>query len=156
MTDLKLLENINEAVAQCIREEFEKLGISERVKSNFENPFKRVEHILRNYKAFQDVIREKEHQIIEVVENGVPSKSGSIMEYHGDTGVVSGLKTEEETIEAVVYALNADIVWIQQVLKRVDLALDTVKDSPDYPLVEEYYFENRTRDYLAEKYEVGS
>lgn len=152
MTDVQLIDSIGEAVTNGIKAEFERLGIAEKVKSTFDNPFKRVEHILRNYGAFQAVIQEKEQQIIDVVENGVPSKSASIMEYHSHTGVVSSLKTEEETIEAVVDALNADIVWLRQVLKRVDLALETVKDSPDYPMLEEYYFECRTREYLAEKY----
>lgn len=152
MNDLELLESIGKAVSDGIKEEFERLGIAERVKNTLDNPFKRVEHLLRNYGAFQEVIAEKERQIMEVAENGVPTKSASIMQYQGNTGVVSGLKTEEETIEAVVVALNADIVWIQQVLKRVDLALNTVKDSPDYPMIMEYYFEGRTREYLAEKY----
>lgn len=148
MTDLELVEHIRTAVA----EEFSKLGIAERVKQPIDNPFKRVEQILWNYPLFKGIVTEKQSQIDEVLESGIPSKSKSILEYSPHGGSSGGVVLEEETVESVVSALQADIVWVQQVIKRIDLALDTVRESPDFQMMWDYYIEGYDLETLATMY----
>lgn len=148
MTDLELVEHIRTAVS----EEFNKLGIAERVKPTIDNPFKRVEQLLWNYHLFTGIIREKESQIADVLESGIPNKSKSILEYSPSGGGSSGVVLEEETVESVVSALQADIIWVQQVIKRIDLALDTVRESPDFQMMCDYYMGGYDLETLATKY----
>lgn len=148
MTDLELIEHIRTAVS----EEFGKLGIAERVKPTVDNPFKRVEQLLWNYHLFTGIITDKQNQIDEILVSGIPSKSKSILEYSPRGGGSSGVVLEEETVESVVSALQADIIWVQQVLKRIDLALDTVRDSADYQMMCDYYMGGHDLETLAIKY----
>lgn len=150
MTDLELIEHIKTAVS----EEFSKLGIADKIKTPVDNPFKRVEQLLWNYKLFTGIIEDKEQQIREVLESGIPNKSKSILEYSPRGGGISGITLEEETVESVVNALQADIVWVQQVIKRIDLALDTVRESPDFTMMCEYYMDGYDLETLATRYSM--
>lgn len=152
MTDAKLITEIKVAVDEAISKTFEQFGIGKTTKLTRIDPYKRMEQILYNYGEFQSIIEEKEKQIQEILENGLPERSKSILEYSPTGGAIESIAIEEETVQSVVRALQEDIVWVRQVLERIDLALETVCKHRDYMLVEDYYFGGMSRDELAGKY----
>lgn len=148
------LEYIGTTVKEAVNEAFEQLGIGKKVKLTENSPFKRVEQILWNYTKFQGIVEEKEAQIREVLATGMIPKKTNPFEYNPSTNVVNGVTTDEETVEAVVNALQADIVWVQQVIARIDLALDTVRNSVDFDLLCDYYFGGMDLESLGLKYSM--
>lgn len=151
MTDKRLIEEIKNAVGET----FESYGVNKTVKFTKIDPYKRMEQILYNYGEFDNIIREKEKQIEEVLANGLPQSSKSILEYHPTGGSIEGVNIEEETVQAVVRALQEDIVWVRQVLQRIEYALGTVENEVGYELLSDYYFDGLTIENLVEKYELN-
>lgn len=154
MTDAKLITEIKVAVDEAISKTFEQFGIGKTTKLTRIDPYKRMEQILYNYGEFQSIIEEKEKQIQEILENGLPERSKSILEYSPSGGAIEGIAIEEETIQSVVNALQEDIVWVKQVLERIDLALDTVRNNTHYDILKEFYFDGKSLEELSEKYGV--
>lgn len=150
MTDKRLIEEIKNAVGET----FESYGVNKTVKFTKIDPYKRMEQILYNYGEFDNIIREKEKQIEEVLANGLPQSSKSILEYHPTGGSIEGISIEEETVQAVIRALQEDIVWVKQVLQRIEYALETVENESGYDLLTDYYFECMTLEKLSEKYQL--
>ena len=151
MTDKRLIEEIKNAVGET----FESYGVNKTVKFTKIDPYKRMEQILYNYGEFENIIREKEKQIEEVLANGLPQSSKGILEYHPTGGSIEGINIEEETIQAVVRALQEDIVWVRQVLQRIEYALDGVKNETGYDILRDYYFNGLTVENLIEKYKLS-
>lgn len=156
MTDSQLLEHIDNKIKAALRETFDSFGIAERIKTVSEqNTFKKVEQILWNYPLFKQIIWDKEEQIVEVQEHGLRTKSPSITEYSNcGGGTVQGLSTVQETVQGVVQSLVQDILWLTQTIEKIDLALDKVRESEHYDILESYYFRNESRDSLAARYGV--
>lgn len=142
-------------IKSAVHEEFEKHGIGTVNKITRVDPYKRMEQILYNYKTFSDIIVEKERQIKEILENGLPERSKSILEYSPTGGSIEGIAIEEETVQSVVNALQEDIVWVKQVLERIDLALDAVENDTGYNILRAYYFDGYTIEECAKEYSIN-
>ena len=152
MTDAKLITEIKVAVDEAISKTFEQFGIGKITKLTLIDPYKRMEQILYNYGEFQSIIEEKERQIQEILENGLPERSKSILEYSPTGGAIEGIAIEEETIQSVVNALQEDIVWVKQVLERIDLALKAVENDTGYSVLRAYYFDGHTIEDCANEF----
>ena len=155
MTDAKLITEIKIAVDEAISKTFEQFGIGKTTKLTRIDPYKRMEQILYNYGEFQSIIEEKEKQIQEILENGLPERSKSILEYSPTGGAIEGIAIEEETVQSVVNALQEDIVWVKQVLERIDLALDAVENDTGYNILRAYYFDGYTIEECAKEYSIN-
>lgn len=154
MSDLELMEHLNNIVGNTIREIFNEYGVKNKIKTNDMNAFKKTEQLLWNYDAFVNLIEVKKEQIAELQASGVPQKSKSITEFNPGGGYTGGFETPEEQADAVINHLMEDIKWIRAAIDKVDLAIATVKDDPDYPLVVRYYVEGERISDIAAEYGV--
>ena len=148
-------KKIGDIVSETIHKEFNNLGVVARIKPDLDNPFDRVGQILRNYGKFRELCKEKIEQIKEVQLYGVRRQSAGVNEYSNHKKVSTGITLEEEIVQSIVDALERDIVFIENALTRVDMALEKVKSSPDYPMLEDYYFNDCTMDFVSQKYNLN-
>lgn len=147
------MEFITETIRTVVNEALNSFG--KRIKP--EIPIiKRVEMLLWNREAFQQLIHEKELQIKEAKYSGVPNKSPSITEYSSKTGVVHGISIEEDVVEQVIENLERDITWIKSIVVQINLALDSIKEEQYYELLTDYYFNGVSLDTLASKYDIDT
>ena len=104
-----------ELVAQAVVKALEKTNSTPLVNANpkMEKPeksaYQKTEQLLYAYNDFKRVVDERMQEIEELRKFGVPSKSGSIMEYSAHGGTPQGIVLEEESVEAAVRNVQASV-----------------------------------------------
>lgn len=114
-----------------------------------QTPFQKTETLLYNYNHFKAAIKDKEEQIKEIRELGLPRKSKSITTFSGNTGLIE-VKSEAEKAEEKIEMIEFSIVTTRRFIKIIDDAIQMLRDDPYYELIALRYFEGRTREYIAE------
>lgn len=113
------------------------------------SPYQKTEQLLYNYKNFKQVIEEKQNHISFIKEIGVQNKSKDITKFSGNSQFYSTDKAEEQ-IESLEYS----IILTKQYIQIIDDALCKIDNDPYYDLIQLKYFENKTREELAEYFDV--
>lgn len=107
--------------------------------------FRKIEDILYSYKKYVDKINND----LKELENPQITKSYSIGKLAG-SGYVT-VKSEVERIEELKERLLNDIARHEEILFRIDNALEMVKDNKDYNFIEMRYFNKLTYEEIADK-----
>ena len=143
--EIEVKEVIKETAAEVIRS----LKQENLLKDNKRNPFQKTEQLLYNYQNFKNVITDKEEQIQQIREIGLSKKSKDITCYGG-----SGFEqtSEMEKIEDRIEAIQNSIALTKHFISLVDSALDKIADDPYFELIEMIYFQEKTREEIAEYY----
>ena len=143
--EIEVKEVIKETAAEVIRS----LKQENLLKDNKRNPFQKTEQLLYNYQNFKNVITDKEEQIQQIREIGLSKKSKDITCYGG-----SGFEqtSEMEKIEDRIETIQNSITLTKHFISLVDSALDKIADDPYFELIEMIYFQEKTREQIAEYY----
>lgn len=104
--------------------------------------------VLKNYRLFQSVIETKKEQKEEVLRYGLRGKSRSIVAF-GDDNLTLGMEASQESIEETVRTLSKEIVWLENTINKVNLALAAVRGHKHYKLLYDYYFTGQSQEALA-------
>lgn len=107
--------------------------------------FRKIEDVLYSYKKYVDKIKDD----LKELENPQITKSYSIEKLTGSGYVM--VKSELERIEELKERLLNDIARHEEILFRIDNALDMVKDNKDYNFIEMRYFNKLTYEEIADK-----
>ena len=107
--------------------------------------FRKIEDVLYSYKKYVDKIKDD----LKELENPQITKSYSIDKLTGSGYVM--VKSELERIEELKERLLNDIARHEEILFRIDNALDMVKDNKDYNFIEMRYFNKLTYEEIADK-----
>ena len=107
--------------------------------------FRKIEDVLYSYKKYVDKIKDD----LKELENPQIAKSYSIEKLTGSGYVM--VKSELERIEELKERLLNDITRHEEILFRIDNALDMVKDNKDYNFIEMRYFNKLTYEEIADK-----
>jgi phage transcriptional regulator, rinA family len=107
--------------------------------------FRKIEDVLYSYKKYVDKIKDD----LKELENPQIAKSYSIEKLTGSGYVM--VKSELERIEELKERLLNDIARHEEILFRIDNALDMVKDNKDYNFIEMRYFNKLTYEEIADK-----
>lgn len=107
--------------------------------------FRKMEDILYSYKKYVDKINND----LKELENPQITKSYSIDKLTGSGYVM--VKSELERIEELKERLLNDIARHEEILFRIDNALEMVKDNKDYNFIEMRYFNKLTYEEIADK-----
>lgn len=112
-----------------------------------DNSFKNVESLLYNYNKIKESIKDREEQIKDLKEYGLPEKSGSI------TSIVENVvhENKNDQIENAISSLNQNIYRTKVFIKYIDKVLKKFKDDPYYRIIKLKYFENKGIEYIAEE-----
>lgn len=107
--------------------------------------FRKIEDVLYSYKKYVDKIKDD----LKELENPQITKSYSIDKLTGSGYVI--VKSELERIEELKERLLNDIARHEEILFRIDNALEMVKDNKDYNFIEMRYFNKLTYEEIADK-----
>ncbi len=118
------------------------------IKNNY-STFKNVERILYEYPKLKNSILERENQIEELKEYGIPEKSKSI------TGLSDNTirKDKEDIISDSIDSLNKHIFKTRVIIKHIDSVINTLKDDPYFDIIKLKYFEGKTHEQIAEHFD---
>lgn len=156
------LEIINENVAKSINvaiakhvdtiadKVIEKLNRSNKVKREM-SYYRKVEILLYNYSCLKDAIEDKVQAIEDLKNYGLQEKSKSIVSYSSSSG-----KSEGDRYTELVEKYNMERIETERELKRIDNALDKIRDDKYYKIIEFKYLADedekiQTDEKLAEK-----
>ena len=110
--------------------------------------FRKMEEILFCYNKFRDKIKKD----LEHLKNPVLLKQINIEKISG-SGFME-VKAECERIEEYKIRISNDINRHEEILFRIDNALDMIKDREDYQFIEMRYFNKKTYEEIAESMNV--
>lgn len=111
--------------------------------------YQRTEQLLYNYKNFKRVVEERQREIDELREYGVPKRSGSIVQYTPHTGTVGQIVLPEESVENAIATVQASVESTVQVIAMIDKCMAELKNDPYYRILEMRYFEGKTQEAIA-------
>jgi RNA polymerase sigma factor (sigma-70 family) len=118
------------------------------MKDNKQTPFQKTEQLLYNYKNFKAAIEDKQEQIMTIQEIGVPQKSKSITSFTG--GGSYEIQSEGDKAEDKIQAIESSIVVTRKFISIIDNALRKIGDDPYFGIIQLKYFDEKTREEIAE------
>jgi len=146
------VSNVNEIIektAQAVVSELKNNGL---LKDRKQTPYQKTETLLYNYNDFKEAVENKYKQIETIQEEGVPKKSASITSFSGEH--VTYVKSDAEKAEEMIYAIEQSIRVTCKFINIIDAVLDSLKDDSYYEIIPMKYFERKTREEIAEHFDV--
>ena len=111
--------------------------------------FRKMEDILYSYNKYVNKIKKD----LEYFNNPILLKSYSIEKISG-SGFME-VKSDMERIEELKVRISNDISRHEEILFRIDSALDMVKDHRDYSIIDMKYLNNMSYEDISEKLGVS-
>ena len=111
--------------------------------------YQKTEQLLYNYNGFKRIVAERKQEIADLRRFGVPQKSGSIVQYGGNSGGVKRTVLPEESVEAAVRTVEDSVQGTVQAIALIDKCMESLKNDPYYRILEMRYFEGRTQEDIA-------
>ncbi|WP_405356022.1 DUF1492 domain-containing protein [Fusobacterium animalis] len=111
--------------------------------------FRKMEDILYSYNKYVNKIKKD----LEYFNNPILLKSYNIEKISG-SGFME-IKSDMERIEELKVRISNDISRHEEILFRIDSALDMIKDHKDYSIVDMKYLNNMSYEDISEKLGVS-
>ncbi|MCR1952989.1 hypothetical protein NSA50_18475 [Clostridium sp. DSM 100503] len=157
------LDIINEHVKKTIEETIDnkstdiaeriikKLSDSNKIKKDIPY-YKKVELLLYNYENLKEAVRQKEEDIKELEEFGLPEKSKSVVMYSSSRG-----NSQADRYAELKEKYKIEKLETQRDLKRIDNALDKIRDDKYFNIIQYKYLNDdkdkiNTDEELADKF----
>lgn len=147
----EVLNLIDHTVKRAAAETVAELKRQKLIVEGRQTPFQKTETLLFNYNHFKAAIKDKEDQIEEIKQHGLPKKSGAVTTYSGDTGFID-VKSEMEKAEEKIERIESSIKVTRSFIRIVDDAISALKDDYYYELISMRYFEGCSREEIAEHF----
>ena len=143
----KLIELIQERTADKLVKALIK---NKMLKTKEDTCFKKTEKLLFNYPRFKEVLKSKYDELEYIQNHGILKKSTSFVNVN--TGLSKGqvnISNEYEKALNQIEKLQSSIYDIERYIKKIDLALLSIKDDPYYQIIPMKYFEGMTWEDIA-------
>lgn len=145
----KLIEEIaqttaEKVVAECIKKRL--------FKDSRQTSYQKTEILLYNYNNFKSAIADKKEQIKIISTSGVDKKSKSIT-YFSPGGYYNS-KDEQEKADDQIERLLQSIVTTENFISIIDDSVNKLTDEPYFDIIRLKYFEKKTREEIAEHFDV--
>ena len=111
--------------------------------------YQKTEQLLYNYNGFKRIVREREMEIEEIRQYGVPKKCGGVNEFVDKGGMPCGIVLEEESVESAIATVQRSVQGTVQVIALIDKCMAALANDPYYEILEMRYFEGRTLEDIA-------
>lgn len=122
------------------------------LKPTRDSAFMKTEKLLWNYNQFKKVIEKKQQEIDIIKAIGLSDRSKSIVIMSHNRTLDQ--RTPGEKAEDRVEEIQDSMVHLQGYIKAIDAALETISHDEYFELIELYYFEGKTREDVADYFEV--
>ena len=147
--DLKVdIQNLIDVVQELLIE-LKKKGFT---KHNKQTAFQKTEQLLYNYMNFKQVIVDKQKVIEQIKQEGIQKRSKSIVNFTGNYQLDT--RNDFEKAEEQIEALENSIMITKRYIEIIDAALSKLEDDNYYDLIRLRYFEGKTREEIAEHFDV--
>jgi len=145
----KQIENYMNELIYKYTSELKKQGL---LRNNKRTPFQKTETLLYNYNNFKAAIQDKHDQIEEIKNVGLRKRSKSITSISSNPTyeIKSDIDKAEEKIESIEQSIQVT----KNFIRIIDNAIDMLKDDPYFDIIRMKYFEGKTREEMAEYYDV--
>lgn len=131
-------------LASFIVEELIKLNVLRKGNSTFKN----TESLLYKYNDLKKSIVDRQEEISEIENIGLPSKSKSIFK------ISEGKHIDNEDLKLeVITILEKECRKTQMIINRIDRILSKFKDDKYIDIIKLKYFENKTQQDIADYFE---
>lgn len=122
------------------------------LKGNKQTPFQKTEILLYNYNNFKAAINDKYEQIKSIQCVGIQKRSSSITSFSANS--TYEIKTDLDKAEEQIENIEQSIQTTQTFIKIIDDAIHTLKDDPYFEIIRLKYFEEKSREQMAEYFNV--
>jgi hypothetical protein len=136
-----LVKLISKGVVDAIRD-------SNRLKDGL-NTYQKTEKILRSFPKLKSIIKQKQKQIKQLRQYGIPKKSKDVVNYGSITNTPD-IKLMEEQVEDRVKDIRATMRRTQKYIEVIENALVSINDDPYYDIIVMFYFEGKDIDVIAQ------
>ena len=143
---------IKQYIDEAIRKYTFELRRQGLLKDNKRTPFQKTEILLYNYNNFKAAIQDKYEQIETIKKAGLPKRSTSIISF--SSNATYEIKTDADKVEEKIEAIEQSIQVTKNFISIIDDALAKLKDDPYFEIIPMKYFENKTREEIAEYFDV--
>lgn len=137
-------------VQEIVKETLVVLKEQGLIKTSRYTPFQKTEQLLYNYKAFKQVIIDKQEYIDFIKEGGLQERSKDILRFSKIQQGMSEMTKEEE----VIRSLENSIALTKKYIAIIDAELVKISSDPYFDLIRLRYFEGKSREEIAEYFEV--
>lgn len=145
----KQIENYMNELIYKYTSELRRQGL---LKDNKRTPFQKTEILLYNYNNFKAAIQDKYEQIEAIKKVGLPKRSTSITTF--SSSPTYEIKTDSDKAEEKIEAIEQSIQVTKNFISVIDAALDMLKDDHYFDIIRMKYFEGKTREEIAEHFDV--
>lgn len=142
-------KNIDKIIRYATEKVVSELKRARLIRKEGRTSFTKTEQLLYNYRNFKESIVDKCEQIEMIRLVGIKKKSKDITSCSSRSGyyeVATDLEKGEEQIRKLELAIEETTEFIE----RIDRAVSKLKDDPYYDLIRLKYFEEKTREEIAE------
>lgn len=151
INDLKVIETTAQMTAKEVVSQLRKQGL---LKNNRQSPFQKTETLLYNYNNFKNAINDKVERINEIMQEGIRQKSKSITSFVGNASYE--IKSDSDKADEKIESIEQSIQTTKNFIKIIDAAIEMLQDDPYYELIHMKYFEGKSREDIAEYFEVDA
>lgn len=145
----QMIEKYIDETIQKYTSELRRQGL---LKDNKRTPFQKTETLLYNYNNFKAAIQDKYEQIEAIKKVGLPKRSTSITTF--SSSPTYEIKTNSDKAEEKIEAIEQSIQVTKNFISVIDAALDMLKDDHYFDIIRMKYFEGKTREEIAEHFDV--
>lgn len=151
INDLKVIETTAQMTAKEVVSQLRKQGL---LKNNRQSPFQKTETLLYNYNNFKNAINDKVEQISEIMQEGIRQKSKSITSFSGSSSYE--IKSDSDKADEKIESIEQSIQTTKNFINDLDAAIEMLQDDPYYELIHMKYFEGKSREDIAEYFQVDA
>ena len=144
----ELEELIDATIERVLLSTIEDIRSDLRFELDPKSIYAKTESVLYKYPLLQKAIQERKDQIVELQLYGIPQRSKSVTMFSGNSGYVD-FKSDYEKKEDLIEQCQRSILDAKERLKPIDQALDSVKGSPYYKIIEMKYFNQKSLEKIA-------
>ena len=148
--DLKV--DVEQIIKDTVSEAINELRKQGFIKNNKQTAFQKTEQLLYNYMNFKQVIADKQKLIEQIKQEGIQKRSKSIVNFTGNYQLDT--RNDFEKAEEQIEALENSITITKRYIEIIDAALSKLEDDNYYDLIRLRYFEGKTREEIAEYFDV--
>lgn len=141
-----ILNLINNIVGSEVFKEFKKY-----IEDNKQNSYKKTESVLYSYNSIKEAIKVKEDIILEILKNGLPEKSKSIV-----LNIGKSKSDIEEIKQEYISTLKKEIAKNQGYIIMIDKSLETIREDEYFKALEEKYINKKSIDEIANIYKKNN
>lgn len=146
----KVIDTFNSIMNSEVFKEFKKY-IEDNKLDNKQNSYKKTESILYSYNSIKEAIKVKENIILEILENGLPEKSKSII-----LNTSRCKKDIDELKEDYILNLKKEIAKNENYITMIDKSLEVIKDDEYFNALKDKYINKKSIDEIANSYKKNN